>query len=254
MAIKNNDIQAPARNRILLVDDDPVFRGEFQDCFEDYGVAQAANGEEALNILKKPNEIDLVFLDVRMSGLSGIDVLNRIRRLNSRLHVVMLTGYGSKDVAVDALRAQADDYIEKPLDIEVTKQVIEKFLGTRRGDPGLDAIDPAQKIDRVKDFIQRNIFKKVTLEDAALAVCLSSKYLSRIFKEYAGEGFNEFKLKLKMNEAKNLLTTTGYTVEQITDKLGYGTAESFIRQFKKNVRKTPGAFRKTARNGKRKKH
>ena len=235
------------RERVLIVDDDNVFRSEFKDCFEEYGITEAANGEEALAILKKPNEIDLVFLDVRMYGLNGLDVLSRIRKLNAKLRVVMLTGYGSKDVAVDALRGQADDYIEKPLNIEVTRQIIEKFLGNCRGEAGLDSIDAAQKIERVKEFVRRNVFKKVTLKDASQAVCLSPKYLSRIFKELTGEGFNEYKLALKMNEAKNLLVTTGYTVEQITDKLGYETAESFIRQFKKNTHKTPGAFRKIAK-------
>ena len=237
---------------VLLVDDDSVLRNEFQECFEEYGVAQAASGEEALNILKKPNAIDLVFLDVRMSGLSGIDVLSRIRKLNPNLRVVILTGYSSKDVAIEALRGQADDYIEKPLDIEATKRIMEKFIGRRRGEAGLDAIDAAQKIERVKEFIRRNVSKKVTLEDAAADVCLSPKYLSRIFKEHAGEGFNEYKLALKMEEAKKLLIGTGYTVEQITDRLGYQTAESFIRQFKKHTRQTPGCFRKKAKGRKHK--
>jgi YesN/AraC family two-component response regulator len=248
----NMAIKKAVHESVLLVDDDPVFRSEFQECFGEYGVVQAGNGEEALSILKKPNAIDLVFLDVRMSGLSGIDVLSRIRKLNPNLRVVILTGYSSKDIAIEALRGQADDYIEKPLDIEATKQIMEKFIGRRRGAPGLDSIDAVQKIERVKEFVRRNIFKKITLEDAASAVCLSPKYLSRIFKDHAGVGFNDYKLALKMDEARNLLLTTGYTVEQITDKLGYQTAESFIRQFKKHTSQTPGCFRKKAKGKKHK--
>ncbi len=230
-------------NRILLVDDDSIFRSEFKECFEEYGIVETSNGEEALNILKKPNEIDLVVLDVRMSGMDGIEVLNRIRKLNPELRIVILTGYGSKDVAVEALRGQADDYIEKPLDIDATRQTIENFLGTKRGQPDTTAIDSKEKVERVKDFVRRNVLKKVTLNDAAGAVFLSPKYLSRIFKEHTGEGFNEYKLTLKIEEAKNLLAETGYTVGQISDRLGYENPESFIRQFKKIIGSTPTEYR-----------
>jgi len=253
MATKSLDLPISAQKKILLVDDDAVFRDEFKDCFEEYGITEAANGEEALALLNKPNEIDLVFLDVRMYGLSGIDVLNKIRKINPNLRVVILTGYSSKDVAIDALRAQADDYIEKPLDIEATRRAIEKFLVSSHREEGADAVDIDKKIERVKSYIERNVSKKVTLEDAAATVYLSPKYLSRAFKEHAGVGFNDYKLSLKMQEAKKLLTATSYTVDQITDRLGYETAESFIRQFKKHTRKTPGAFRKASKNGKAKK-
>lgn len=239
-------------NRILIVDDDSIFRSEFKECFEEYGVTEACDGEEALKILKRPNEIDLVILDVRMSGMDGIEVLNRIRKLNPELRIVMLTGYGSKDVAVEALRGQADDYIEKPLDIDATKRVIEEFLGTKRGQPEASAIDIKEKIERVKEFVKRNALKKVSLNDAAGVVFLSPKYLSRIFKEYTGEGFNEYKLSIKMNEAKGLLEKTGYTVEQVSDKLGYENPESFIRQFKKNTKKTPSQFRRKIKHKRRK--
>ena len=229
--------------KIMLVDDDYFFRGEFKECFQEYGVVEAKNGEEALQILKKPNEIDLVILDVKMPGMNGIEVLNKIRKLSPNIRIVMLTGYGSKDVAVEALRAQADDYIEKPFDVDATKQIIDKFLGTKRGQPESDSIDIKEKIERVKSFLRRNSLKKVTLKDAANTVYLSPKYLSRVFNEQAGVGFNEYKLSLKIDEAKNFLTHSGYNISQISDRLGYENPESFIRQFKKIAKLTPSQFR-----------
>jgi YesN/AraC family two-component response regulator len=232
-----------ATERVLIVDDDAVFRSEFCETFEEFGVAEAASAKEAFEYLKKPNEIDVVVLDVRMSGLNGIEALRTVRTINPALRIIILTGYGSKDVAVEALRAQADDYIEKPPNIEATKLVIEGFLDSKRGAPPLDAIDLAGKMDRVKEYVRRNACKKVTLEDAAQLVCLSPKYLSRVFKETEGEGFNEYKLSSKFAEAKMFLHTTGYTVEQISDKLGYENSESFIREFKKRADLTPKQYR-----------
>lgn len=229
-------------DRILLVDDDVSLRDEFMECFQEYGVSQASNGEEALNLLKKPNEIDLVILDVRMSGMNGIEVLEKIKKTAPEVRVVIFTGYGSKDVAVEALRSRADDYIEKPLDIDATREIIEKHLQAKKKEQYGSGIQ--DKIEHVKDFLLRNFHKKVTLQDAAGAVYMSPKYLSRIFKKYAKTGFNEYKLFLKMEEAKKFLRETAYTIDQISDRLGYQNPESFIRQFKKIVRLTPTGFRK----------
>jgi len=168
------------------------------------------------------------------------------------MRIFILTGYGSKDVAVEALRGKADDYIEKPLDIDKTRELLENAL-TLKSKKYDNSTDIKSKIERVKDFVQRNCFKKVGLKDVAEAVCLSPKYLSRVFKEYAKTGFNEYKLELKINAAKKLLEKSGYNVDQISDKLGYQNSESFIRQFKKLTRQTPTEFRKKYAKGKRKK-
>ena len=231
--------------RILLVDDDIALREEFKEYFEEYGVIDASNGEEALKILKKPHAIDLVILDVRMSGMSGIEVLENIKKIAPEVHVVIFTGYGSKDVAVEALRSRADDYVEKSLDIQSMKKTIEAHLEQKQRSefgPGIES-----KIAQVKEFLARNAHKKVTLQDAAAAVFLSPKYLSRIFKQHSKKGFNDFKLACKIEYAKKLLKDSAYTVEQISDNLGYANPESFIRQFKKITKSTPSQFRAKAR-------
>ncbi|MDD4954852.1 MAG: AraC family transcriptional regulator, partial [Candidatus Omnitrophica bacterium] len=107
------------------------------------------------------------------------------------------------------------------------------------------------KMDKVKRFIERNCFKKISLDDAASTVFLSPKYLSRIFKQSTGMGFSDFRLHIKIDRAKELLEKTGYKVDQISDKLDYQNTESFIRQFKKLTGLTPTQYRvKVTRNGK----
>ncbi len=229
--------------RVLLVDDDQIFRAEFKECFEEYGIQEASSGDEALRILKRRNEIELVMLDVRMSGMNGIEVLNEIRRISPAISIVILTGYSSKEVAVVALRGKADDYIEKPLDIVTTKKMIEKFLWRGREQRGSGDSDTQDKISKVKHYLERNCLRKVSLNDVATAVCLSPKYLSRVFKEKEKIGFNKYKLSLKIAQAKKFLTESRYNVDQISDKLGYQNTESFIRQFKKLTKATPTEYR-----------
>lgn len=237
------------REKILLVDDDEIFREEFMECFADYRFFQAADGREALAILKRPNEIDLVIMDVRMPGMDGLALLEKIKELDPGVGAIITTGFGSKEVVLQALRGRADDYIEKPFDIEKTRSVIEGVLSARREGYHNDSADASGKIAHVKRFLIRNISRKVSLKSAAEAVCLSPKYLSRLFREHGGVGFSEYKLKLKVAEAKGLLKRTGYNMDQISDRLGYQNTESFIRQFKKLVKETPAAYRRKRRRG-----
>lgn len=230
--------------RVLLVDDDQIFRSEFKDSFEEYGIKEASSGDEALKILKKPNEIDLVILDVRMPGINGIEVLTKIKKMSPEVAIIISTAYSSKDVAIEALREKADDYIEKPLDIEATRKIIERMLEAKKSDVDYEGMDILGKIERVKNFLRRNCFKKVSLNDAAAAVYLSPKYLSRIFKAHTRTGFSDYKLALKINKAKGFLKKTGYNINQIADKLGYENTESFIKCFKKIAGLTPTEYRK----------
>jgi YesN/AraC family two-component response regulator len=230
---------------ILLVDDDSDFREEFKDYFRGYRVIGVGRGDQALLELEKPNEIDLVVLDVRLPESSGTEILQRIKRSWPDLGVIILTGFGSKSVVINALQGEADGYLEKPLDIEKTEAAIEKVLRRSRWPAGIEAEDIEGKMERVKVFLRRNVHKKVTLQAAAAVVALSPKYLSRIFREVTGRKFNRYKLELKIEQAKEWLAETGHSVDMIAYSLGYLNAESFIRIFKKFTGQTPTAYRKS---------
>ena len=115
-------------NTILLVDDDRDFRDEFKDCFDAYRIVEAGDGDEALRILKKPNDIDLVILDVKMPGIKGTEVLREIREIAPDLGIIILTAHSSEDVAIAALKGHADDYVEKPMNVDKTREIIEGLL------------------------------------------------------------------------------------------------------------------------------
>ena len=230
--------------KILIVDDDADFREELRDYLEGYEIIEASCGMEALKLLKRANEISVVILDVMMPGLTGTEILGRIKKIDPNLGIIILTGHSSKDVAIEALKGHADDYIEKPIDINKIKEVIDRLLAGRAGEGATDVVDTKGKILRIKHFIERNCYKKINLKDAAEFICLSPKYISRVFRKTAGMGFSEYKLKVKIGKARELLVKSGYNVNQISDKLGYENAESFIRQFKKFTGSTPAVYRK----------
>jgi two-component system response regulator YesN len=157
--------------------------------------------------------------------------------------IVILTGYSTKDVLVESLRGHADDFLEKPLKIEATLATIRKLLSRKQSD--VQGI-----IEKIKYFIEKNYHKNISLVEASDAIHLSPKYISRLFKDSYGKGFNDYKLELKMGKAKELLEKTDLTVNEISYKIGYVNAESFVRMFKKIVKATPSQYRESKTSSK----
>ncbi len=118
--------------KILVVEDDSSMRVVLKAMLkkEGYDVVTAANGAEALDVLKK-DRIAVVATDLKMPRMDGMELLDRIVRDDPSLPVIMLTAYGTVATAVDALKKGAFDYITKPFEQEELKAIILKAVKTR---------------------------------------------------------------------------------------------------------------------------
>jgi two-component system, NtrC family, nitrogen regulation response regulator NtrX len=107
------------KHRILIVDDEPGIRQALKQVleYEKLVVRVASSGGEAITLYPdfRPH---LVFLDVKMAGLDGLDTLSRIRKLDPKAQVVMISGHGTIATAVEATQLGAFDFLEKPLDTD----------------------------------------------------------------------------------------------------------------------------------------
>ncbi len=114
-------------SEILVVDDDMSILSAFEQLLTEQGyeVSKALHGQEALNLLSS-HRPDLIIMDIRMPGLSGLEVLHRIREIDRRLPVIVITGYGTMETAVQATKLGAVDYHLKPLNPE---EVLESIAG-----------------------------------------------------------------------------------------------------------------------------
>src|SRR5439155_3343990 len=104
---------------VLVVDDDHVFRNRLCRAFRDRGCEayEAGTKEETLQLATGLSP-DLVLLDLKMPGLNGLDLIQDIKKLDSTIAVIILTGYGSIPTAMEALKLGADRYLSKPADVE----------------------------------------------------------------------------------------------------------------------------------------
>lgn len=118
---------------ILVADDEPNVQSLLKNIFtkEGYRVIIAGNGQEALDVFRKKVP-DLIFLDVRMPVLDGLETFKAIRYENQDIMIVMMTAYGTVETAVSAMKMGAFDYITKPFNIEEIKVVAKKALEMRR--------------------------------------------------------------------------------------------------------------------------
>ncbi|MBO4404486.1 MAG: sigma-54-dependent Fis family transcriptional regulator [Treponema sp.] len=117
---------------VLIIDDEKNIREGLASNFEieDYNVRTAASGEEGIALLEK-GDIDLVITDLRMNGMSGEEVLNHVTSKMPGIPVIILTGHGSIDSAVDAMRHGAYDFLTKPLNLDQLNMIVKRALETR---------------------------------------------------------------------------------------------------------------------------
>ncbi len=228
-------------DRIVVIDDDPRVIKSIKLVLRKYEIKEFLDSEKALAFFKKPRDIKIVLLDVMMPGIDGLSLLSEIKRYNKDISVIIMTGYGTKEIILDALRSHADDFIEKPFNFEDLIERIDRLLQEKRYS-FKEREDDKGKIDKIKSFIRRN-YQQATLDIIAEEMCMSSKYLSRMFKRKNGDSFRDFKLKIKIAEAKAMLKDTSFNVSEIALKLGYKNPESFMRIFKRITNCTPLEYR-----------
>ena len=127
--------QAPtgAPLRVLIVDDEASMRDMLRIVLrrDGYDVAVARDGTEALAWLQR-EPVDLLLSDIRMPGVSGVDVLRAAKELNRDVIAIMMTAFASTDTAVEALRLGANDYFTKPFSMDELRLKVRQHLDTRR--------------------------------------------------------------------------------------------------------------------------
>ncbi|MFO7929089.1 MAG: response regulator [Candidatus Humimicrobiaceae bacterium] len=158
--------------KILIVDDEQNIRKTLKQCLanEGYDIDIAVNGEEALKKIKDDN-FDLVLLDIKMPGMNGMEVLNKLRERKDSTNVVMMTAYGTVERAVEAMKLGAIDFLSKPFTPEEIRNLVKKIFGRAELEENKlksfeDLIEFSKRCIINKDYGKAKKFlKKSLLED-----------------------------------------------------------------------------------------
>ena len=143
--------------KILIVDDESNIRLGLNKCLakEGYYIEEASNGEEALQLIYN-KKYDLILMDVQMPELNGFDVLKRIRKFGNSTRVIMMTAFGTVEMAVDSMKIGAVDFLSKPFKVrDVVKEVLDKDMNILRVDK-----DISRYIEEARDAIFNKDYDK----------------------------------------------------------------------------------------------
>ena len=137
-------------DRILIVEDDVSVRESLLSLLEskDYVVESASDGEQALEAVEQ-RDYDVLLLDLQLPKVSGMEVLANAKKLSPDTSIVILTAHGSIQSAVEALKLGAEDYLEKPCDVEQLQKMLEKIFARKlflRGNRKGQNVDRALRI------------------------------------------------------------------------------------------------------------
>jgi len=152
---------------ILVTDDENSIRNSLREIleFEGYTVSEAGSGSEALEIVGD-EKVDLLLLDIKMQGMDGIEVLEKIREGDPDLPIIMISGHGNIEVAVEATKLGAFDFLEKPPDLNrllvSVRNALDKQELTRENKsmksrlPGVpEIIGKSSAIERIRETIDK---------------------------------------------------------------------------------------------------
>lgn len=265
--------------KVLLVDDDEAIRF-LVSCYsfwESCGfciAGEASNGEEAL-LKMKGSSYDVVLADIRMPKMDGLMMVQKLRESGNQTHVIITSTYSDFKYAKQAMRLGVVDFIEKPLTEEHLLEallLVKKSLETKLPKSPFDfsaesfyqkriCDTPEEKREEVQREYDQIRSDSLLLEtcsyflehfkdenvsrEAAETLGISQDYLSRRFKQKTGLTLHTYLTIVRMEYAKQRLCTSHSKIYEISDELGYQTADHFTRLFRQYTGMTPNQYRKT---------
>lgn len=182
---------------LLVVDDDPAIRLLCVRGLDSFEVSQATDGREALALLKR-QPFDVVLSDIMMPNLSGLDLLQAVKQSDPEQMVLLMTGYSEKEVILQALKAGADDFISKPVNLLQLQTSIDKLLekqALRR------EIAKLRHLDRLKNEFLGLVSHK--LKTPATAVSLFIQHIAADDTDFDDPDFRRM-LRMVAAESRHL--------------------------------------------------
>ena len=171
--------------RVLVVDDDEVFRTRLCRALaqRDWEANAAGNGDEAVALVSKQCP-DLALVDLRMPGIDGLDLIEKLRALSSSVIIIVLTGYGSIPTTISAMKRGADYYLSKPVDADQILAAYERLQAP--GDPVPNSPVEAPSLARVEwEHMQRVIADSGgNISEAARKLGIHRRSLQRKLSKY----------------------------------------------------------------------
>jgi len=248
----------PSSAKILVVDDDPsILEGLRAALAPRYELVCVQTGIAALEMLSQQPP-DLILLDTVLPDISGLTIVRILQRISPTVSVILMTGFGSEDVAVEALRGGVRDYLKKPFSLPDLLDRVEAVLMLRQGldestpgvGHGLKAPWPAAgqlpcdaSLQRAVAFIEAHLHAPLSLDQVSREAGMSKFHFCRRFKECIGLTFREFLTRRRIARAIELFQDRNRSVTDVYLDVGFKDISHFARVFRRVTGQCPSYFR-----------
>lgn len=228
---------------ILWVDDDVAGAQIVADLLRQDGVAVdiAPTGLRGL-FLAVSTPYELIAVDLRLPDMSGLDVLKALRRHGSTLPAVVVTGFGSVRITVEAMRLGVVDVIEKPIIGDELRALLRHADPARAANEAATIRAGADLYHRLTHWLLNN--PACVLEDAAAQLGSDRHTIERLVRTESGRSFREWRRYIEMRHAAALLRASDLPIKAVAYDLGYSSTAAFARAFSAVVGETPTEYRR----------
>jgi YesN/AraC family two-component response regulator len=242
---------------VVLIVGDVTTRSSLKAGLDGYArVLEAKDGAQAVEILQERATwgIDLAIVDDVLPRQSGLEILHLTKRRWPSVPVVITTAVGSEELAIQALRAGASDYLKNPIEGDMLKATVRR-LTTSRG----EVVGPSAAIDGIRSdvrgmhpnvrrailFLLEHFTQEITLADVARAAALSRFHFCRLFHHETGVSLHQYLNTLRVNRAKVLLADRYLRITEVAYAVGFNDLSHFDRVFRRLVSKSPREYRRS---------
>lgn len=233
-------------HRILIVEDNADFRSYLKSVLiNEYEVLLAENGKEALHILKETTP-DLIISDIMMPEINGLEFVNTLRSKKpfEHLPVIFLSAKNEEQDVKTGLSTGADIYLSKPIRssmlVSQVKAVLRREQILKNKDYKEAEADEDELVKKVREIVYRQLANpSLSVNQLADALFISRAKLYADWKKVSSTTVNDFVKEIRMNEAKILIKSKGFTVQEAARAVGFSDPNYFSVSFKKHFKKNP---------------
>jgi len=263
--------------KVMIIDDEETIREgmrsvinwEEHDCCI---IGEAEDGDEGVKLITslKP---DIIFTDVRMPGLNGLEMIAQIKEQHHRCIIVILTGFREFEYAQQAIRLGAFRLILKPTNTDELLQTIDdavaqlkkqntnqneilnlrtklkEFYGITQAakDESANSTETSTNsrylVAKAIEILKTNYYKDLDLKSVSDQLYISTWHLSKLLKKETGSNFIDILNEIRIEESKKMLLSPQLKVYEIAEKIGYTDVPYFTKLFKKHTGQTPMEFK-----------
>jgi len=240
---------APKTYTILVIDDDPQTVSVISEILEDtFTVKKANNGKDGLNLALQYCP-DVIVSDIHMSGMTGIELCNQLKKnkLTEHIPVLLISSHTESELKDEAFKNGANDYIEKSFNPFLIKNKIDSILKYRNTVSNIAKKEVAKEvftditegyssefIEKAVRFIDNNLaHEKLTGAYVAKELGISRTHLWRVFKKETGKSISDFIREKRKQKAAALLLTGDFRISEIAEQVGFMDSRYFTRWFTK---------------------